>query len=216
MGELKDRMLEEMKSRNLSPLTISAYMGHLERYSKFFGKSPASMGEVEIRKYLRYLRDERKSSWSTINVAYNALRFFYIKTINRKFCVEKIPHPKTEHKLPIVLAKSEVKSIIEASANLKHKTIFMALYSTGCRISEISHLKVTDIDSKRMQVRVEQGKGKRDRYTLLSETLLIALRDYWHKYTPRHGCFMDMTRTNLWRQGLSEGCLKMPKKSWHK
>jgi site-specific recombinase XerD len=147
------------------------------------------MGEVEIRKYLRYLRDEKKSSWSTINVAYNALRFFYIKTINRKFCVENIPYPKTEHKLPIVLAKSEVKSIIEASSNLKHKTIFMTLYSTGCRISEVSHLKVTDIDSKRMQVRVEQGKGKRDRYTLLSETLLIALRDYWHKYSPKTWLF---------------------------
>ncbi len=178
MGELKDRMLEEMKSRNLSPLTVSSYMGHLERYSKFFGKSPASMGEVEIREYLRYLREEKKSRWSTINVAYNALRFLYIKTLNRKFSVEKIPRPKTEHKLPIVLAKTEVKSIIEASTNLKHKTILMALYSTGCRISEVSHLKVTDIDSKRMQVRVEQGKGKRDRYTLLSETLLTALRNY--------------------------------------
>jgi site-specific recombinase XerD len=88
-----------------------------------------------------------------------------------------------------------VKSIIEASTNLKHKTILMALYSTGCRISEISHLKITDIDSKRMQVRVEQGKGKRDRYTLLSETLLTALRNYWHKYTPKtwlfYGCNKD-------------------------
>jgi integrase/recombinase XerD len=142
-----------MKLRNLSPRTIRAYMSHMERYSKLFGKSPASMGEVEIRKYLRYLREERKVSWSNINVAYNAIRFFYIKTLDRKFCVEKIPRPKIEHKLPIVLSKTEVKSIIEASANLKYKTIFMALYSTGCRLSEVSHLKVTDIDSKRMQVR---------------------------------------------------------------
>ena len=196
MGELRDLMLEEMKSRNLRPLTIGAYMGHMERYTKLFGKSPASMGEVEIRKYLRYLREERKVSWSNINVAYHAIRFFYIKTLNRKFCVEKIPRPKTEHKLPIVLSTTEVKSIIEAPANLKHKTILMALYSTGCRLSEVTHLKVTDIDSKRMQVRVEQGKGKRDRYTLLSETLLITLREYWRKYTPKTWLFFGCNKDN--------------------
>ncbi len=196
MGKLRDRMLEEMKSRNLSPRTIKAYMSHMERYSKLFGKSPVSMGEAEIRKYLRYLREERKVSWSSINVAYNAIRFFYIKTLNREFCVEKIPRPKGEHKLPIVLSNSEVKSIIEVSANLKYRTIFMALYSTGCRISEVSHLKVTDIDSKRMQVRVEQGKGRRDRYTLLSETFLLALRDYWRKYTPNTWLFFGCNKDN--------------------
>ena len=196
MERLRDRMLEEMKLRNLSPRTIRAYMSHMERYSKLFGKSPASMGEVEIRKYLRYLREERKVSWSNINVAYNAIRFFYIKTLDRKFCVEKIPRPKIEHKLPIVLSKTEVKSIIEAPANLKYKTIFMALYSTGCRLSEVSHLKVTDIDSKRMQVRVDQGKGRRDRYTLLSETFLITLRDYWCKYTPKTWLFFGCNKDN--------------------
>ena len=196
MGKLRDRMLEEMKSRNLSPRTIKAYMNHMERYSKLFGKSPVSMGEAEIRKYLRYLREERKVSWSSINVAYNAIRFFYIKTLNREFCVEKIPRPKSEHKLPIILSNSEVKSIIEVSANLKYRTIFMALYSTGCRLGEVSHLKVTDIDSKRMQVRVEQGKGKRDRYTLLSETFLMALRDYWRKYTPKTWLFFGCNKDN--------------------
>jgi site-specific recombinase XerD len=110
--------------------------------------------------------------------------------------VEKIPRPKTEHKLPIVLSTTEVKSIIEAPANLKHKTILMALYSTGCRLSEVTHLKVTDIDSKRMQVRVEQGKGKKDRYTLLSETLLITLRDYWRKYIPKTWLFFGYDKDN--------------------
>ncbi len=196
MGKLRDRMLEEMKSRNLSPRTIEAYMSHMERYSKLFGKSPALMGEVEVRKYLRYLREERKVSWSSINVAYNAIRFFYIKTLNMEFCVEKIPRPKSEHKLPIVLSNSEVKSIIKVTSNLKYQTIFMALYSTGCRLSEVSHLKVADIDSKRMQVRVEQGKGKRDRYTLLSETFLIALRDYWRKYSPNTWLFFGCNKDN--------------------
>ncbi len=110
--------------------------------------------------------------------------------------MEKIPRPKSEHKLPIVLSNSEAKSIIKATSNLKYRPIFMALYSIVCRLSEVSHLKVTDIDSKRMQVRGEQGKGKRDRYTLLSETFLMELRDYWCKYRPKTWLFFGCNKDN--------------------
>lgn len=185
MGKLKDRMLEEMKLRNLSPRTIKAYISNVEAFSKHFGKSPATMAEKEIREYLHYLREEKKVSWSSINVAHNAMRFFYTKTLQREYCVENIPRSKKEKKLPIVLSKAEVSSILESCRNLKYKTILMAVYSTGCRLSEVTHLKVTDIDSDRMMVRIEQGKGKKDRYTTLSKKLLITLREYWRLYRPQ-------------------------------
>ncbi len=184
MERLRDRMLEEMKLRNLSPRTIKVYMSNVEAFSKYFGKSPALMGEEKIREYLRYLREEKKLSWSSINVAHNAMRFFYTKTLRRAYCVENIPRSKKEKKLPIVLSKTEVISMLESCRNLKYKTILMAVYSTGCRLSEVTHLKVTDVDSARMTVRIEQGKGKKDRYTTLSEKLLITLREYWRRYRP--------------------------------
>lgn len=185
MGSLKDRMREELKLRNLSPRTIKAYISNVEMFSKHFRKSPALMGEEEIREYLRYLREEKKVSWSSINVAHNAMRFFYTKTLKREYSIENIPRSKKEKKLPIVLSKTEVISILESCRNLKYKTILMTVYSTGCRLSEVTHLKVTDIDSKRMTVRIEQGKGKKDRYTSLSKKLLITLREYWRHYRPK-------------------------------
>lgn len=184
MGKLKDSMIEEMKLRNLSPRTIKAYTNSVEKFSGYFDKSPALMGEEEIREYLRYLRDDKKVSWSSINVAHNAMRFFYIKTLKREYCVENIPRAKKENRLPIVLSRGEVKSILESCRNLKYKTILMTVYSTGCRLFEVTKLKVSDIDSKRMTVRIEQGKGRKDRYTTLSKKLLITLREYWIRYRP--------------------------------
>ncbi len=191
MGKLKEQMLEEMKLRKLSPKTVKSYILQIELYIRKFGKSPAELGEVDIRNYLRYLREEKKLSSSSINVAYCALKFFYTQILDRKFCIEKISRPKREKKLPIILAKSEVMSILEESKDLKYKTILMTIYSTGCRLMEAAHLKVTDIDSKRMQVRIGQGKGKKDRYTILSKTLLRTLREYWRCYRPKEWLFTD-------------------------
>ena len=189
MGRLRDQMLKEMEMRNLSPRTIQAYVGHVTAFTRLFGKSPAQMGEKEIRDYLYHLRAERKLSWSNVNIAYSALKFFYMNTLHREWQVDKIPRPKTEKKLPVVLSSSEVKRIVDATCNLKHRVILMTTYSAGLRVSETAHLKVTDIDSKRMQIRVDQGKGKRDRYTLLSEALLKDLRAYWRICRPRSWLF---------------------------
>jgi len=185
MGRLRDQMLKEMELRNFSPRTVQAYVGHVTAFTRLFGKSPAQMAEKEIRDYLHHLRAERKLSWSNVNIAYSALKFFYVSTLHREWQVDKIPRPKTEKKLPVVLSLSEVKRILDATPNLKHRVILMTTYSAGLRVSETAHLKVTDIDSKRMQIRVEQGKGKRDRYTLLSEALLKDLRAYWRVCRPR-------------------------------
>jgi integrase len=184
MGELREQMVEEMESRNFSPKTIKAYLGHMVAFTKLLGKSPSEMGEDEVRRYLQYLRKERQVSWSNINIAYSALKFFYVETLHREFPIKKIPRPKGEKKLPVVLSPSEVKAIFDMIANLKHRVILMTTYSGGFGVSEVAHLKVTDIDSKRMQIRVEQGKGKKDRYTLLSPALLEHLRTYWRYYHP--------------------------------
>ncbi len=184
MGKLKDSMVEEMKLRNLSPRTIKAYTDNVEKFSKYFGKSPALINENEIRKYLFYLRDDKKLSWSTINVTHNALKFFYVKILKKEYCIKDVPRGKREKKLPVVLSKSEVKSILESCNNLKYETILKTVYSTGCRVLEVTKLKVSDIDSKRMMVRIEQSKGRKDRYTTLSEKLLVTLREYWRRYRP--------------------------------
>ena len=162
----------------------------MKAYTKRYGKSPDKLGEPEIRKYLKYLREEKGLSSSSLNVADSALRFFYTHILNRKFCIEKISRAKREKKLPIVLSQPEVRRIIiENCRNVKYKTILMAVYSTGCRLAEAVSLKITDIDSDRKTVRIEQGKGKKDRYSILSQKLLIALREYWKVYRPTNYFF---------------------------
>lgn len=189
MGQLRDQMKMELELKNYAPKTISAYLGHMTAYTRLFKKSPAEMGETEIRQYLHHLKTVKKLSSSNINIAYWALHFFYVKTLHRDWNVEKIPHPKKEKKLPVVLAQEEVKKLLEAVSNLKHRVMLMTAYSGGLRVNEVAHLKIEDIDSKRMTIRVEQGKGKKDRYTLLSKTLLENLRLYYKANRPRKWLF---------------------------
>lgn len=189
MGQLRDQMKMELELRNYAPKTITAYLGHMVGYTKLFMKSPAEMGDEEVRQYLHHLKTVKKLSSSNINIAYWALHFFYVKTLHRDWKVEKIPHPKTAKKLPVVLAQEEVKKLLEAVSNLKHRVMLMTAYSGGLRVSEVANLKIEDIDSKRMTIRVEQGKGKKDRYTLLSQTLLENLRLYYKAHRPQKWLF---------------------------
>lgn len=184
MGKLKDQMLMDMELRNFSPKTIKAYLGHMTDFSKLFWKSPSEMGEGEIRQYLYHLKKEKRSSWSNINIGYCALKFFYTKTLHRDWNVDHIPRPQGEKKLPVVLSRSEIKQLFEATANLKNLAMLMTSYSGGLRVSETAHLKIEDIDSSLMLIRVDQGKGRKDRYTLLSQVALKELRSYYLKYRP--------------------------------
>ncbi len=196
MGKLRDQMIMELELRNRSPNTIKAYVGHMVSFVKYFNKSPDLMGENEIRQYLHYLVKQKKASWSSINISYNAFKFFYTKTLHRKWNVEHIPRPKGSNSLPIVLSRSEVIKIFDSTRNKKHRVILMTTYSAGLRVSEVAHLKVANIDSSRMTIFVEKGKGQKDRYINLSEVLLKELREYYKRYRPQKWLFPGQNPTN--------------------
>lgn len=185
MGKLRDEMLMEMQLIGYSRKTISSYLGHMKAYTKMHGRSPAEMGDDEIRKYLYHLRVEKQVSASNISQAYSALKLFYTRVLHRSWNFNRIPRPKQEKKLPVVLALEEVQKLFAMTPNLKHRVILMTAYSGGLRVKETAQLKVTDIDSKRMTIRVEQSKGRKDRYTLLSKALLPELRAYYRQYRPQ-------------------------------
>ncbi len=189
MGALRDRMFANLRLRNLSPRTIKAYLWHVREFTRYFGKAPDLLGEEEVRQYLQYLLDERKVSWSNMNIGYSALKFFYVDTLHRDWQVSKIPRPKGERHLPVVLSRRDLNQLFSATSNSKHRVIFKTIYSAGLRLSEASNLKPYHIESSSMRIRVEQGKGKKDRYTLLSSVVLAELRDYWRIYRPTSWLF---------------------------
>jgi site-specific recombinase XerD len=184
MGKLREQMVREMEVRNYSPRTIEAYVGHMVAFTRLFQKSPADMGAEEVRHYLHSRKTVRRVSSSNINIAYCALKFFYEQTLHHDWQVEQLPRPRGETRLPVVLSLGDVRRVLEAVSNRTHRVFLETTYSAGLRMSETAHLKITDIDSQRMLIRVEQGKGKKDRSTLLSATLLQDLRAYWRVERP--------------------------------
>ena len=160
----------------------------MEKYIRYYGKSPDKLGKEEIEKYLYHLL-QSKTSGSGMAQAYSAIKFFYSVCLERPWELGKIPRPKTAKRLPVVLSMEEVKSIFSQVNNTKHTLILMTIYSSGLRLSEALNLKLKDIDSKRMEIRVEQGKGKKDRYTLLSDVILNKLREYYKKQKPSYWLF---------------------------
>ena len=156
MGKLRDQMEMDMKLRRLSPKTISCYLACMRNIAMYFGKSPAELGDEEIRSYLHYLMEEKKASQSVLVQTYSALKFFFEKTLQRPWNASRIPRSKQRKKLPGVLSREEVESIFSATGNLKHRAILMTIYSAGLRVGEVTRLKVSDIDSERMTIR---GKG---------------------------------------------------------
>jgi len=182
-------MLADLQLKGVTPKTQKIYLREVSNYAKHFKKSPEELGEKELREYLLYLLNKRKLSKGTYRFYYQGLKFLYKHTLKREEVVEKIRCPRGEKKLPVVLDLSEVKTLLSVMENLKHRAILTITYSAGLRISETSHLKVSDIDSKRMMVRVQQGKGGKDRYTILSQTALECLRQYWRSYRPKEWLF---------------------------
>lgn len=184
MTELRQKMKMDMELRGFSARTIKYYLENVARFAKYFNKSPELLGEEEIRQYLHYCIMQKKLCEGTVGTIYSSIKFLYTKTLARPWNVDKLPRMKVGRKLPAILSQSEVKAILDATENLKHKTILMTIYAAGLRVSEVSNLRTSDIDSKNMQIAVRQGKGKKDRYSLLSEVNLLVLRQYWRKYQP--------------------------------
>ncbi|MBA3440428.1 MAG: tyrosine-type recombinase/integrase [Pyrinomonadaceae bacterium] len=189
MTPLRQRMIEDMQIRNLSPKTQRNYLDQVAKFAQFFGKSPSLLGPEEIRTYQVYLVQEKQVAWSVLNQAVCALRFFYRITLGKDWAIQRIPAPKTEKKLPVVLSADEVARFFAAIPSLKHRAILMTAYAAGLRVSEVTNLQVADIDSQRMVIRVRQGKGRKDRYVMLSPHLLTLLRTYWKVRRPTSWLF---------------------------
>ena len=186
MTHLRKRMLEELQRRNYSPATSRGYVLAVKQFAEYFGKSPDLLGREEVRRFQLHLLNEKKLAPGTVLTRMSALRFFYRKTLRRRdLTFDDLPLPKKPKRLPTVLTPEEVSRLIEAASNLMHRTILMVLYGTGMRRTEVSLLKVTDIDSKRMVIHIRQGKGSRDRDVPLTAKLLEALREYWRQRRPK-------------------------------
>ncbi len=189
MGTLRDRMLVDLQLSGAKPSTQRAYLREAENLAKYFHKSPEQLGEDELKEYLLHMMKQRHLSEGTFRFYVAGLKFLYRTTLKREWAVDRIHYPRAKRKLPVVLDLSEVQSLFAVTKNLKHKAILMMTYSSGLRVSETARLKVTDIDSQRMMVRITQGKGGKDRYSILSQTTLEHLRQYWRKYRPTEWLF---------------------------
>ena len=185
MGELRKQMDGDLVVRGMSVRTREAYLGAVAGLAKYYRRRPDRIGEREVQNYLLYLIEQRKLAWSSCNIVAQGLKFFYRVTLKRREAQFGIPTARQPQKLPQILAREEVALLLEKTLNLKHRTILMTAYGAGLRLNELCHLKLGDIDSSRMTIRIEQGKGAKDRYTLLSPRLLAELRCYWVAYRPK-------------------------------
>ena len=181
---LTKRMAEDMLVRNLSANTIDAYTYHVDRFVNFVGRPAEELGPEDIRAFQLHLVREKEVGWSSFNQAVCGLRFLYRFTIPRDWHVEMIPFGKRPKRLPLVLGQEDAARLIQCTSNLKHRTVLLTLFAAGLRLSEATHLKVTDLDSQRMQLRVMHGKGAKQRLVPMSPRLLTALRNYWREYRP--------------------------------
>lgn len=190
MTPLRLRMIEDMQIRNLAPLTQSAYLLQVSLFARHFGQSPERLGREDIRAYRLYLAQDKHLAANSISVAVAALRFFYTVTLKQAWTVDAdIPTCRLPQKLPQVLSQKEVSQFLDAVESLKHRVILTVCYAAGLRVSEAVRLKPAAIDSRRMVIRVEEGKGRKDRYVMLSPKLLDILRDYWKATRPTEWLF---------------------------
>ncbi len=189
MGKFHDLMDREIRIRGFAENTRKSYLSHMRCFIRHFMLPPDQLSMEHVKQYQLFLTRDRAVSHKTFNGHICAIRFFYQHVLDLGWSAERIPYQKTGKSLPIVLSREEVLALFEVVTNLKHRTILMALYSAGLRVSEALRLKAPDIDSERMMIRVHQGKGSKDRYVMLSEKLLATLRRYWREYRPEPWLF---------------------------
>jgi integrase/recombinase XerD len=186
---LGQAMLEELQRRNYAKTTVQYYIQAVERFAKCFRTPPDQLNQSHLRTYQAYLLRERKLGPRTVKLHVSALRFFFVKTLKRPYMLVDLPFPKVPRRLPAILTTDEVARLIDGARNLTDRTMLMVLYSTGMRNAELRHLQVRDIDSRRMLIHIQHGKGGRDRYVPLSATLLETLRAYYRWMRPKTWLF---------------------------
>lgn len=189
MTHLRKRMIQDMTIQNKSEKTIENYVLAVEHFARHFGKSPELLGPEEIRSYQLYLIHDKGVSKSYFNIIVSALRLLYSVTLRKEWAVERIPMAKREKSLPEVLSKQEVARLLQTTTSLKYRAIFMAMYGAGLRISEAASLSPENIDSERMVIHVVEGKGRKDRFVMLSKELLLVLRECWETHRSRQWLF---------------------------
>ncbi len=221
MTHLRKMMLEELQRRNYSQHTTRYYIRTVEDFARRFNRPPDRLGPRHIREYQAELFQKRKLSPGTVTNRLAALRFFYTKTLKKAWSVAETPYPKKQHRIPTILSQEEVARLIDAAGTAFHRTLLMTLYATGLRCAELTRLKVSDVDSQRMVIRVRGGKWGKDRDVMLSPKLLEELRKHWHRLrrkpsawlfpgnrwhtgdhpidtkTPRHACQQAAKRAGL-------------------
>lgn len=182
MGELRERMEQALVVRGMSPRTQESYLAAVKGLAQHYHQRPDTLSEAQLHAYIRHLIEQRHLAPSSVRVAVMGLRFFYTQTLQRPFA--SLPLPKRAQTLPAVLSREEVARILASTTTLRERALLMTTYGGGLRVSEVVRLRVTDIDAERGMLRVEQGKGRKDRYTLLGPRLLAELRHYWQVYRP--------------------------------
>jgi integrase/recombinase XerD len=182
-------MLEELQRRNFSPTTIRSYLYAVERFARHFKCRPDRLNHTHLRSYQAHLLRTGQLQPKTVRLHVSALRFFFVKTLRRRYLLDDTPYPKAPQRLPSILSVEEMGRLIEAADGLYHRTMLMVLYSTGMRSAELLQLHVADIDSRRMLIHIRHGKGGRDRYVQLSPTLLETLRVYYRWMRPKTWLF---------------------------
>jgi integrase/recombinase XerD len=206
MGKLRDKMQEDLILKAYSPHTQEAYLRCAGHFARHFMRSPEEMGEQEIRDFLLHLVRDRKASPFTQDMYVNAIKFLYTVTLKRAEVVKDISHPKRPTKLPVILSPEEVLCVFQKVRSVKYKALIATAYAAGLRISEACALRISAIDSKRMRIHIRSGKGQKDRYVMLGESLLALLREYYKAARPkgeylfpgrRPGCHLSTDSVSL-------------------
>ena len=182
MGELHDRMQQDLILRGMAPRTQQADVAAVRGLAKYYHQRPDTLSEAQVQAYIRSLIEERRLAPSSVRVAVMGLRFFYTQTLQQTWT--NLPLPKRTKTLPEVLSREEVARLLASTTTVRARALLMATYGGGLRVSEVVRLRVSDMDAERGMLRVEQGKGRKDRYTLLGPRLFAELRHYWQVYRP--------------------------------
>jgi site-specific recombinase XerD len=208
--KFKKNFEQEATLRNLSDRTRKSYWWHISDYCRFIGKDPEQSGIDELRSYFQSMLTDGNHKPGSVKMGYYALRFLFSNIYHKEWAKEYLPTPKVAQTLPMVLSRDEVSEVLGAIGNFKHRAIIMLIYSTGARVSESVNIKLTDIDSRRMQVNIQEGKGLKQRKVPLSPILLSVLRKYYKKYKPQYYLFEGAggKGTHLGISAVREVCKK--------